>query len=73
MVQCRACGTENPTGTRFCSGCARSLDIETQRQVEETRRSHTATGIRWSSVILSLIIFLIIVAVVALVIVHGGI
>ena len=46
--------------------CARKLDPETQAAVVARREAHTATGIRWSSVIIALIILLVLAVVVAL-------
>lgn len=70
VVRCQACGTENPPGAAFCSKCARKLDPETQQAVAEQRAAHTATGIDWSRVVLAVIVFVIIVAVVALLVTH---
>jgi uncharacterized membrane protein YvbJ len=65
MIRCQACGTENPPGAEYCVKCARKLDPETQKAVVAQREAHTATGIRWSSVIITLVILIVIIAVVA--------
>ena len=70
MIQCQACGTENPPGATYCSKCARKLDAETQQAVVEQRAAHTATGIRWSSVIVAVIVILILAVLIVYVIVH---
>ena len=70
MIRFQACGTENPPGAEYCVKCARKLDPETQKAVVAQREAHTATGIRWSAVIISLIILIIVVAVVALLATH---
>lgn len=71
MIVCQACGTENPTGTRRCTNCARGLDAATQAAVVEKRASHTATGTRWSSVIASVILLIVVIAVVTVLVLHG--
>jgi uncharacterized membrane protein YvbJ len=70
MIRCQACGTENAPGAEYCVKCARKLDPETQRAVVAQREAHTATGIRWSSVIIALIIFIIVVVILALLATH---
>lgn len=70
MVQCRACGTENPPGAGFCSQCARKLDADTQAKVVRQREEHTATGIDWSRVIIALVVAIIIVVAIALLVTH---
>jgi uncharacterized membrane protein YvbJ len=70
MITCQACGTENPPGATFCSGCARKLDEETQSTVVRTRASHTATGIDWSRVVYAVIAAIVVIVVVAFVLVH---
>lgn len=64
MIRCEACGTENPPDASFCSKCARKLDSATQEAVARRRAEHTATGVRWSAVLLALLIAIIIVLVV---------
>lgn len=66
MIRCEACGTENPPGTAYCSGCARKLDADTQATVARRRAEHTATGVAWMRVLLAIVIVIIVVAVVAL-------
>lgn len=70
MIRCEACGTENPPDASYCSKCARKLDPETQSAVAVQRAEHTATGLRWSSVIVALILLLILIALAVLVITH---
>lgn len=70
MVRCQACGTENPDGAAYCSKCARKLDSETQTAVVERRAAHTATGIRWSAVAITLLLLIIIAVLVALLALH---
>ena len=71
MIRCQACGTLNPPGSSFCSKCARKLDEDTQRAVAVKRASHTATGIRWSAVILTAIIIIVLVVLIAFAVLHG--
>jgi uncharacterized membrane protein YvbJ len=70
MITCQACGTENPVDATFCSKCARKLDPETQQSVVRVRSEHTATGVRWSMVILTAASILIIIVLVALFVLH---
>ncbi|MGI8826912.1 MAG: DUF7577 domain-containing protein [Chloroflexota bacterium] len=70
MIRCQACGTENPDTAAYCSKCARKLDPATQQAVAELRATHTATGIRWSAVILTLILLVLIIVLVALFALH---
>jgi len=70
MVRCEACGTENPPDASYCVKCARKLDPETQQAVAVQRAQHTDTGIRWSSVILAIILLLILVVLATLIITH---
>jgi uncharacterized membrane protein YvbJ len=70
MITCQACGTINPPEAAFCSKCARKLDPETQQKVVETRAAHTATGIRWTMVLLAALIVLIILVLVVLAVTH---
>lgn len=70
MITCEACGTSNPAQSAFCSKCARKLDADTQRAVVERRESHTATGIRWSAVIIAIVLMLILALVFAFVVPH---
>jgi len=64
MIRCEACGTENPPDASFCVNCARKLDPATQEAVVRRRAEHTATGVRWSAVLLALFIALVIVLVI---------
>lgn len=66
MIQCQACGTENPPGSDYCSKCARKLDVATQQAVAERRAAHTATGIDWSRVVFAALVLVIIIVLVAL-------
>jgi len=66
VVRCEGCGTENPAGTAYCSGCARPLTASAQQAVAEKRAAHTATGIRWTAVFIAILVVLIVIAVVAL-------
>ncbi len=70
MITCQACGTKNPPGTAYCTKCARKLDEETQQRVVRQRAEHTATGINWASVVISIAVLIIIIAVVALFALH---
>jgi uncharacterized membrane protein YvbJ len=70
MITCQACGTENPPDATFCSKCARKLDPGTQQSVVRVRSEHTATGIRWSMVILTAAAILMIIVLVALFVLH---
>jgi uncharacterized membrane protein YvbJ len=64
MIRCEACGTENPADATFCSNCARKLDVATQEEVARRRAEHTATGIRWSAVLVALLAGVVIVLIV---------
>jgi len=68
VVRCQGCGTENAPGAAYCSGCARPLSAAAQQAVADQRVAHTATGIRWSAVVVTGLIVLIIVVVVVLVV-----
>jgi uncharacterized membrane protein YvbJ len=70
MTTCQACGTKNAPGTTYCTKCARKLDAETQQRVVRQRAEHTATGINWASVIISIVILIIVIAVIALFALH---
>lgn len=70
MVRCEACGTENPPDASFCSKCARKLDPETQGAVAVQRAEHTTTGVRWSSVIIAIILLIVLMVLAAFVITH---
>lgn len=70
MIRCQACGTENPPDASYCANCARKLDTETQQQIVQQRAAHTATGLRWSSVLAAILIALILIVVVILLITH---
>jgi uncharacterized membrane protein YvbJ len=70
MIRCQACGTENPDTAAYCRQCARKLDVETQSAIVEQRAAHTATGVRWSAVILAAVIVLIIAILIALFATH---
>lgn len=71
MIQCEGCGTQNAPGAAYCAQCARKLDAATQAAVVERRAAHTATGIAWMRILVALIIFVLIAAVVAVLVVHG--
>ena len=66
VIQCTACGTENPAGATYCKQCARKLDAAAQAAVAERRASHTATGIRWSAVLAAGVILILILLLIAL-------
>ena len=70
MITCQACGTKNAPGTAYCTKCARKLDAETQDRVVRQRAEHTATGINWASVIISITVLILVIAVVALFALH---
>ncbi len=70
MITCQACGTQNPEGAAYCSKCARKLDPETQEAVVRQRAEHTATGIRWSMVLLAAAVIIVIIVIVALFVLH---
>ncbi len=70
MITCQGCGTENEAGAAYCSKCARKLDAATQQNVVRIRQEHTATGLRWSSVIIALILILIVAILIGLVLAH---
>jgi uncharacterized membrane protein YvbJ len=70
MIQCQACGTENPPDAAYCAKCARKLDAATQQAVVERRAAHTATGIRWSTVLITALIIIILAVLVTLFITH---
>lgn len=70
MIQCQACGTMNPDDTRYCVKCARKLDPATQQAVVEQRAAHTATGVRWSAVLIAAVILIIIIVLIALFATH---
>lgn len=66
MTTCQACGTKNAPGTAYCTKCARKLDAETQQRVVRQRAEHTATGINWAAIIMSIVVLVVVVAVIAL-------
>lgn len=70
MITCKACGTQNPSDSAFCANCARKLDPETQDAVVAQRAAHAATGVRWSSIVISVVVLLIILAAVLLLVTH---
>jgi uncharacterized membrane protein YvbJ len=70
MIVCQACGTSNPDDAAYCSKCARKLDPATQRAVVQQRAQHTATGINWSTVVVTLIVIVLVAAVLVLVVTH---
>lgn len=70
MIVCQACGTSNPDDAAYCSKCARKLDPVTQNAVARQRAQHTATGINWSSVVITLAVVVIVAAVLVLVVTH---
>jgi uncharacterized membrane protein YvbJ len=70
MIVCQACGTSNPADAAFCSKCARKLDPVTQNAVAQQRAQHTATGVNWSSVMITLIVIVLVAAVLVLVVTH---
>jgi uncharacterized membrane protein YvbJ len=70
VIRCQACGTENPADATYCSNCARKLDPATQESIVRQRAEHTATGIRWSTVIMTVVAVLVVVAVLAILVVY---
>jgi uncharacterized membrane protein YvbJ len=70
LITCQACGTENPSGSTFCKKCANRLDAQTQESIVQRRAEHTATGIRWSAVLIAIILMLIVIAVLAVLTTH---
>ena len=66
MIRCTACGTENPPGSLHCSGCARKLDLASQQSVVEQREAHTATGVRWSAVLIAAVIVILLILLIVL-------
>lgn len=68
VVRCKGCGTENPAGATYCSGCARPLSASAQQAVVEQRAAHTATGIRWPAIVIAALIVAIIIVLVVLVV-----
>jgi uncharacterized membrane protein YvbJ len=70
VIECQGCGAENAPGSGYCSQCARKLDPATQESVARQRAEHTATGTRWSMVIVALFIALVVIVIVALLVTH---
>jgi uncharacterized membrane protein YvbJ len=70
LITCQACGAENPPGSTFCKNCANRLDPETQQNIVQRRAEHTATGIRWSAVLMAIILLIIVIAVLAVLTTH---
>lgn len=70
MIECQACHTQNPPGATYCSKCARKLDSSTQEAVVRRRAEHTATGIRWSTVIAAVVLILIVAVLATVVLTH---
>lgn len=71
MVTCQGCGTENKPGAAFCSTCARRLDTASQESVVRIRQEHSASGLRWSSVIMVLVLILIVAIVLGFVLANA--
>lgn len=71
MIVCQACGTSNPADAAYCSKCARKLDPTTQNAVAQQRAQHIATGVNWSTVLITLIVIVVVAAVLVLVITHA--
>jgi uncharacterized membrane protein YvbJ len=71
MITCQACGTQNPAGSQYCSKCARKLDEKTQQRIVAQREAHSAMGVRWSAVILALLVLIIVIAVMVGLLVGG--
>ncbi|HLJ69111.1 MAG TPA: zinc-ribbon domain-containing protein [Chloroflexota bacterium] len=69
MKVCAACGAENAPDAQFCSNCATRLDAATQQAVATRREAHTATGIRWSAVILAVLLAIVVIAAIVLLLV----
>jgi uncharacterized membrane protein YvbJ len=70
VITCQACGADNPDGSAFCKNCATRLDPNSQERIAERRAAHSSTGVRWSAVLLAIIIAIVLIAVVALLVTH---
>lgn len=70
MIQCQACGAENPPEATYCAKCARKLDVETQQAVVQQRAAHAATGVRWSTVAIAVMIAVITIVIILLLVTH---
>ncbi len=66
-VRCVACGADNPAGSLYCRRCARKLDEDTRRLIESQRVAavqNQTTGIRWTVVIVTGLVIVVLAALV---------
>jgi uncharacterized membrane protein YvbJ len=70
MITCQACGAQNPADASYCSTCARKLDPETQEAVTQQRAEHVATRIRWSTVLVTAALIVVVILILALFVLH---